>query len=117
MNLPKWYYPTLCMGCNPIHEVRDWCKVRKLVRDALNGAKIRPILIDGTLRNGSLLTGTHRAAANDILMLIGSDIRIPYILLSDLDTSDFPGLSNAVENGDYEAINDIWDRQNFRKRR
>jgi hypothetical protein len=65
----KHYYPTYTLGCNPLHEVRDWARVRKLIRDAQNGDIIPPIIVD-TLRGGNMLTGTHRAAANDIMQML-----------------------------------------------
>jgi len=45
----KAYYPTMTKGCNPIHPVMDWCKVRKLVRDARKGHDINPIIIEGEI--------------------------------------------------------------------
>lgn len=67
--LDKHYYPVYWSGCYPIHAVRDWLKVRNLVRACKNGEahKIPPIYTDGELGNGTLLTGTHRSAANDLI--------------------------------------------------
>lgn len=91
----KKYYPTYWSGCTPIHAVNNWSLVRKLVKACINGQAdtIPTIYIDGDLNNGALLTGTHRAAANDIIMMLndknGTSIElIGYKSVSDLLTSE-----------------------------
>lgn len=112
--LPKHYYPTYWSGCNPIHEVRDWSKVRKLIRDARRGDVIPPIVIDGPLHSGSLITGTHRAAANDILCMMGQEPLIDYVnldnVLESLDADAREELQDAIDSSDFGRINDILDR-------
>ena len=115
MNIPKYYYPT---GGNPIHEVRDWAKVRRFVRMALRGDTIPPILTDGSYGNCTFLTGTHRAAANDILNMLGHKMRIQTIDIHDLrDSDDIPdgidldALWSAYEDDDYRELDLLWDQQ------
>lgn len=73
----KSYYPTYWSGCNPLHEVNNWAMVRSLVRACKNGQAntIPPIYTEGELHNGILLTGTHRSAANDIIMMLNEKKR------------------------------------------
>ena len=106
MYLDKNYYPK---GLNPIHEVCDWAKVRKIVRDVLRGDKVNPILVGGE----NLLAGTHRAAANDVLEALGREQRVDTIDFDDLDEEDhedFCELKEAIEDGDFEKIDELWDR-------
>lgn len=107
----KKYYPTYYLGCNPIHEVKDWCKVRRLIRAARCGDKITPILIDGEVGNGNLLAGTHRAAANDIMVMLGDDENhlIDVVSIDDLDDIS-ENLRIAIDNNDFGEIDRIWDR-------
>lgn len=78
--------------------------MRKLIRDARRGDKIPPILIDGEVRNGRMLTGTHRSAANDIMAMLGDyDHLISIITLDDIEVSD--DLQEAIENDDYRLKN------------
>lgn len=105
--LPKDYYPTHALGCHPIHEVKDWCKVRKLVRDALRGDKINPIVIEGQKGSGSMITGTHRAAANDLLVMLGHEALINHISVDDLDNAD--EIRELLAQGDYDQINYLLD--------
>ena len=109
MKTPKDYYPTYHLGCNPIHAVKDWAKVRKLIRDARSGADIPPILIDGPQHGGNMLTGTHRAAANDIIMMLGGQPLISVVTLDDIAASE--ELIAAVEESDYGRIDDLLDRK------
>ncbi len=104
----KSYYPTHHLGCNPIHEVQNWSYVRKLIRAARKGEDINPILIDGEIGNGTLLAGTHRAAANDIMVMLGGEALIPVISLDEVDASS--DLIEAVENSDFGLIDELWDR-------
>lgn len=99
------FYPSVC-GCNPIHEVRDWCKVRSLIRSARRGDAIPAILIDA--KDGNMLTGTHRAAANCIMRKLGEDELIDVVTVAEIDVSD--DLQEAIDNLDYERIDDILDR-------
>ncbi len=104
----KAYYPTYHLGCHPIHEVQNWSYVRKLIRAARAGEDINPILIDGEIGNGNLLAGTHRAAANDIMVMLGGEALIPVVSLDDIDASS--ELIEAVENSDFGLIDELWDR-------
>ena len=107
------YYPTYWSGCNPIHGVTSWLKVRNLLRAVIRGDKIPPILIDGGLGNGNLLTGTHRSAANDIIMTMRDSGRRGWDKINLIDWSEpdytIEGLRDAVDSSDYERINDIMD--------
>ena len=104
MKLPKRYYP---QGINPMHPVMDWCKVRKLVRAVLSGAEIPEILVWGE----TLLAGTHRWAANDLLEMLGHDARIGVTDVEDLADEDFAQqLKDAVSEPNYpEIIQGLWD--------
>ena len=104
----KKYYPTYHLGCNPIHEVNNWCYVRKLIRAARKGIEITPILIDGEIGNGNLLAGTHRAAANDLMIMLGGDALIDVVRIDDITASI--ELKEAVDSNDYERIDELWDR-------
>jgi len=110
----KAYYPS---GYNPIHQVYSWSKVRRLVRAALAGKEIPPMLIAGG-SGGNLLAGTHRSAANDLLYHAGYDRLIDAVELEDvladptaygLSDDESHLLADAVENGDYREIDAIWD--------
>ena len=106
----KKYYPTYWSGCNPIHEVKDWSYVRKIIRARKAGKKIPPIVIDGDRHNGCILNGTHRCAANDLILMMGLDesLLVEYVTLDSI-INDYDGLKEAVENGDYEEIDNILD--------
>ena len=106
MTLPHHYYPTYWSGCNPIHEVHDWCKVRKLIRDARKGDPIPPILVE-SLGNGNLLTGTHRAAANDIVEMLGGEALIPAQELEELPEDIQAEIMMAIDNNQDDYIDDI----------
>ena len=67
------------------------------------------ILIDGSIGNGSLLAGTHRAAANDIMVMLGGEALIPVVSLDEVEISD--DLQAALDDCDYEMIDQIWDRK------
>lgn len=101
------YYPQYA-GLTPIHPVTSWAKVRRLVRAARRGHEITPILIEGDLGNGSLLTGTHRAAANDLLEMLGDNCLIECVSIDEIDASD--DLREAAANNDYETLDALWDR-------
>jgi len=109
------YYPTYWSGCNPIHPVKDWDYVDKLVKDSISGSKITPILIDGRLHNGNLLAGTHRSAANDVMLedLNDNDHLIPCVYLDDIQYNNidlYNRLINACNSDDYSEIDYIWDK-------
>jgi hypothetical protein len=111
----KTYYPTLWSGCNPIHEVIDWAKVRRLIRAVRAGEYIPPVLIDGSIGNGNLLNGTHRAAANDLILMLAerqgeqNPRLIPWASYdSDKATVD---LRDAVEACDFARIDELIDQQ------
>ena len=64
-----------------VHEVQSWSYVRRIARAALKGEKI-PAYLPG-------YTGTHRAAANDLLELLDKGRLIPTVDLdSDLTEQD-----------------------------
>ena len=104
--LPKCYYPTYDHGCDPIHPVMDWCKVRRLVRDARHGDAIPAIIVDGARGNGVMLTGTHRSAANDILVLLGGKALIPVVSYEDanLTLDEREICDEAILCGDFETL-------------
>jgi hypothetical protein len=102
----KKYYPTYWSGCNPIHEVKDWLYVRNIIRAARKGVKIPPVIIDGPLGGGSLLTGTHRSAANDLLMMMGHEPLIRHIELSDLTDEEQAKYYELVEDQNNDNLND-----------
>ncbi len=102
------YYPTYDHGCTPIHEVKNWCYVRKLVRAVRRGETVNPILIDGSPRNGTLLTGTHRSAANDLLNMLGDSRRIAVMSIQDMDLTD--DQQEAIDNLEYDRIDWYFDR-------
>lgn len=106
----KKYYPTYHNGCNPIHCVNNWCYVRSIIRARLKGVDIPPILIDGGIGNGNMLNGTHRSAANDIMVMLCYDEKylIDVVTLSDIDITD--DLKDAIDNNDYERIDELLDR-------
>jgi len=108
------------MHLNPIHAVQDWCKVRRLVRAVRRGDDVAPILYEGLPNNGTLLAGTHRMMANDILEMLGDRRRIAMVELSnvlddpecyDLTNDDADALREAAADGEYDAIDRIWDRR------
>ena len=104
MKLQKDYYP---YGYNPMHPAMDWCKVRKLVRAVLNGVIVPEILVWGE----TLLAGTHRLAANNLLEMLGHDARIGVTDVDDLADEDFAQqLKDAVNEPNYpEIIQNLWD--------
>ena len=59
--------------------------------------------------NGSLLAGTHRTAANDIMVMLGGGALIPVVSLDEVEISD--DLQAALDDCDYEMIDQIWDRK------
>lgn len=105
----KAYFPTYHLGCNPIHAVVSWSYVRKLIRAARKGEVINPILIDGSIGNGNLLAGTHRAAANDLMIMMGGEALIDVVSIQDIEAGE--ELIEAVENNDYELIDQLWGRK------
>ena len=87
------YYP---VGVNPIHPVHRWSKVRSLVRAARRGDHIPAYAVVGD----NLLSGTHRAAANDIMEMLGEPRRIPVI-----DVDDYPdGAEDLRALAEYGSI-------------
>lgn len=114
--LDKNYY--LSSGLNPIHEVHDWSKVRALARAAIRGDHVPGYLYEGQPNNGNLLAGTHRAAANELLDMLGYRKRIDHASIDDvmddpasygLTQSDADNLRDAVAYADYGEIDNIWD--------
>ena len=85
-----------------LHEVRDWAKVRRLVRAARRGEKIPPYLVSDKASDRPLLiTGTHRAAANDLLESLGGERLIPVIDLGDLSDEDRAEVLLRMELDEY----------------
>jgi len=110
--MKKPYFPAYHLGCNPIHEVRDWAKVRRLIRAARRGKYIPPILIDGEPGNCNLLAGTHRAAANDLMVMLSCEPLIEVAQLDDLEDGELRRkIVIAAESSDYEEIDRLWDRR------
>ena len=99
------YYPR---RYNPIHEVKDWGKVEKIVKGAMNGDDIQPFLIDGQPGNGNLLSGTHRAAANDVLREVGGP-EIGYIELDDLPSSARSKIVERIDDLRTDEVDDIFN--------
>ncbi len=101
--VPEDYYPTSIE--NPIHTVNNWMKVIKAAIDQLEGAEIPAIYT----HEGSQINGVHRAATNDLLK--GMDKEENLIPVKDIaDTEISEELQAAIEEGDFEAINDLLDR-------
>jgi hypothetical protein len=106
-----YYYPTGYNGCNPIHEVKNWDYVDQLITDLKNGDKITPILIDGPLHGGNMLTGTHRSAVNDVMQYVGNyNLIIPVISLQDLSGQLYDDIMDALDNGNYDTVDILCDR-------
>ena len=100
----KPYFPK---GVDALHEVRDWRKVRSLMRAARRGEKVPAYLVsDRSAEWPLLITGTHRAAANDLLELLGGERLIPVLDLGDLPDSDRACIEARMEHDDY-AFRDI----------
>jgi len=98
------YYPA---GYNAPHEVNDWTKVRRMARAAIRGDEIPAILADGE----TLLAGVHRAAANDLLDRMGHGRLIEVVELEDIEDDELrEQLIEAIQEDDYEAIDEIWDQ-------
>ena len=116
MKLPQQHYPS--GGLNPLHAVQSWRYVRRLARSALRGEDITPILYEGQRKNGKLLAGTHRYAANELLRAIGrDDVQIAMVCIDELDEQDCPFLTDlreAVSDQDYALVDELWDRQDGR---
>jgi hypothetical protein len=104
----KDYYPVLHHGCQPIHAVHDWAYVRRLIRAARRGEKIDPIVISGEVGNGQMLNGTHRSAANDLIVMLGGEALIDVISVDEMEVSD--ALADAIDSLDYDLIDALLDR-------
>ena len=112
MKLPKKEYPR---GFAPIHEVKNWSKVRSIIRKAKK-EKIPLFLVSGTEDNGSLMTGTHRLMAKNIMDMLGIDSsNIDYELLENredkdkileiFELEDFEGIDYYLDNNQLENYN------------
>ena len=102
----KDYYPK---NVTPIHEVEDWSKVRSIVRALRKGENVPPIVTEGD----TLLTGTHRSAANDLIdMLIERknwDTKTPKVKRVKVDYNTVPEkIRNEVENGHWDSLDDYF---------
>lgn len=75
------------------------------------------IIIDGEIGNGNLIAGTHRAAANDLMDMLGdsSDNRIEWVSLEDylsgIDTSTASVLMDAISDNDFAAVDCIVNKR------
>lgn len=100
------YYPK---SYTPLHEVKDWAKVRRIIRARKAGVAIPAILVDGIIGNGNLLTGTHRCAANEIMEMLGYDdaLMVPVDLLSDLPADKQERIVALISQDDYTEIQEI----------
>lgn len=114
MKVDRHYYPTGQIGANALHQVHDWAYVRRIMRAVIKGEVIPPILIDGEPNNCNMLTGTHRAAANDLLAKLGRDERIDWINLDHLEDDIRAQVEAILEDEDNwaERIDEIIDRSN-----
>ena len=120
----KDYYPTP-YGNNPIHAVTDWDKVASIMQAAVDGEKIPfmfGVWIDNQVENGNLITGTHRAAAHELLQMIGEDEMARRIetdcihaaierLPSDEEKAR---ATEALATSDFETLDEIFDRDENR---
>lgn len=102
------YHPSLTSQCYTIHHVRDWCKVRALVRAWKTGSPVPPIF----KHQNALLTGMHRCAANDLMYVLAlhSKIAIPNLIpiIDIADVAEFDLMSvitsiPCVDNPHYYA--------------
>ena len=92
------YYPK---GYNPIHEVHSWGKVRGMVREIEAGNDVPAYLVDGE----NLLSGTHRAVANEILeRRQRTPRRIETIELCDLHPVEQSVILALIEDNRYNDI-------------
>ena len=92
------YYPK---GYNPIHEVMSWSKVRSMVRAIESGIDVPPFLVDGE----NLLSGTHRAVANELLERRSRTTRrIETIEFDDLAEQERARVLDAVDCGHWDEI-------------
>ena len=109
MELP-YYEPTEYI---PIHEVRDWCYVRKIIRAARRGEHIPGFVVYA----GSLLTGTHRCAANEIMQLLYNGRRMSPepVLIEAIDLDDLDLDPRIREKIDDALEYSHFDGDNFQK--
>ena len=110
----KNYYPTYWSGCTPLHPVNNWQMVRSLVRACKNGKaeSIPAIYTEGDLGSGAMLTGTHRSAANDIIMMLndknGTNIElINHINVEDVLTAEQIAEVCEINDDAQAAIDDM----------
>lgn len=102
------YYPGHSIGAQPIHPVTDWSKVRRIARAMRRGDNIPAVVIDGQIGNCSLVTGTHRVAAAELLGMLGTQANIQTISVDDLDNAE--DIKDLLDQGDYSRINWLLDR-------
>lgn len=97
------FYPSL-NGQNPIHEVTDWRKVRRIIRDLRKGANIPAIV---TTADGCPLNGVHRTAANNLLEMLGSSLSVDVVEIDDVDLSHKcdEAVAELMESIEYCGIN------------
>ena len=111
----KDYYPK---NVNPIHEVRDWSKVRSMIRSSVKGEDVPPIIRDGD----NLLTGTHRSAANDVIDMLIERGSLPKntrkIPVEKFDPESVPDwVKRDLENDDFRNIDDFFVNRHYKRER
>ena len=87
-----------------MHPVRDWCKVRYMIRALRRGEQLPTIYMDGPLGSGNWLSGTHRVAASEIRAKL--DGLQPY---QDLQLFDITQWSEKVGEEVREEWNSMWE--------
>jgi hypothetical protein len=114
LSLPIRYEPKGWSVPNP---VEDWAKVRRIARAAERGDEVNPILYE----NDTILAGTHRASANELLDTLGrKGGRVDTVSLDDVmaDPASFGltrqasrRLRSAVAEGDFDDVDWIWQNR------
>lgn len=108
MKLDKNFHISPDGRAHPLHPVRDWAYVRKLMRAARKGIELPPIYVC----EGQALNGTHRGAAKYLLDEVYGEGRLIEVIELARDELDevAEGLADAFDAGDYERINTILDK-------
>ncbi|TXH16361.1 MAG: hypothetical protein E6R03_05610 [Hyphomicrobiaceae bacterium] len=92
----KTYYPHTY---NPIHEVKNWCTIRKMMRTLKNGGELPTVYT----ANGGLLTGTHRVSAAQILSQITGENWESYLTIEDL-THKLDSVDDDIWSNDLDDV-------------
>lgn len=105
----KTYEPGKSVGIMAPHEVRDWCKVRRILRAALKGATIPAIVTEGEIA----FNGTHRLAALDLAEMLGLEISIDIIDFRETEAYENEEtrelLIEAIEQNDGRTLQELLD--------